>query len=100
MIFKKSVITISCLWLTATHASEREHIYQVLQEIHYTKEVVKRLKAKYRGSGKVRFNYDALIAQLSAAEQGIKPYLNNKITEIHTKPPKPLTLPLFKVRKN
>ncbi len=100
-MFRK-IIFISLLMGTTAYslASERDDIAQVLKEIQYIKEVVKQLKKKHPPQGKIVFNYNALIEQLSAAEQGIKPYLNGKISVIHTKPPKPIVNPLYKVRKN
>lgn len=97
-------LTLCLLLATAAHAAqadERSDIYQLLKDIRYSKEVVHTLQKQYRGcAAKVCFNYDGLLRQLRAAEDGIKAYLNLDIQTIHRKPSKPLSAPLYKVRKN
>lgn len=94
-----TLITASTFQFANSH--ERDDIRQILKEINYIKEVAKRLKQKNRKSrAKIRFNYDALINQLNAIEYGTKQYLNQKVDELHLKPPKPLVSPAYKVRKN
>lgn len=87
---------------SAAYAAERDDVAQILREIQFIKEATKQLQRKYRNKnqGKIQFNYKSLIVQLETAEQGIKPYLNGKITEIHLTPPKPVVNQLFNVRKN
>lgn len=93
-----------CLWAlaaTTAHADERGDIHQLLKEINYTKEVAQQLKKQHRGcAAKICFHYNGLLAQLQAAENGIKAYLNLDIQSIHRQPSKPLVTPLYKVRKN
>lgn len=102
---RQRFITIGlCLLALATttaRADERSDIHQLLKEINYTKEVVQQLKKQHRGcSAKICFHYNGLLAQLQAAENGIKAYLNLDIQSIHRQPSKPLQTPLYKVRKN
>lgn len=97
-----SSILLSAVSLGSANAAERDDIAQILREIQFIKEATQQLKRKYskKNQGKIQFNYQSLIVQLEAAEQGIKPYLNGKITEIHRTPPTPVVNQLFKVRKN
>lgn len=82
-------------------ADERDDINQVLKEIHYIKEVATQLNKKNKHcKAKVCFNYHALLQQLRAMEVGIKEYLNLRIQSVSTQPPQPVTMPLYKVRKN
>ncbi|MDP8051507.1 RAQPRD family integrative conjugative element protein [Pasteurella atlantica] len=87
--------------VTSVEANEQSDIYQILQDINYTKEVIKKLKTTHKNcKDKVCFNYDALLKQLYVTELGIKEYLNLNVNSIHIKPPKPLAEKLYKVRKN
>lgn len=80
---------------------ERQAIEQVLKEVHFLQETVKKLKREHGHSqAKIRFNYDALLAQLQATQKGIQAFLNAKIDEIHTEAPKPVNTQLFRARSN
>ncbi len=99
--FKLLTLLFGLSIITTIKANEQSDIYQILQEINYTKEVIKKLKVTHKNcKDKVCFNYDALLKQLYVTESGIKEYLNLNIQSIHTKPPKPLAEKLYKVRKN
>lgn len=81
--------------------AEREQIAEVLKEITYLKEVVLQMQQKYGArNAKIRFNYAALLAQLTATENGIREYLNARAEQIYLTPPAALDQQLFKVRKN
>ncbi len=85
----------------ANETAERADIYQVLKEIDYIEEVITQLKKKYQNNrGKVRFNYDAMLAQLRAIQSGTIEYLNNDIQTLHATPPKTVERVLYRVRKN
>lgn len=100
-ILKTITFTLVIGTSVAAYGGERADINQVLKEITYTKEVVKKLKQKYgKNRAKVRFNYDGMLAQLNAAEMGIKEYLNLNIKSLHAAPPKPVVNSLYHVRKN
>lgn len=100
-IVKILIVSLALTGSMTTHATERSDIHQVLKEINYTKEVVKKLKRKYgNNKSKVRFNYEAMLKQLIVMENGIKEYLNLNINTLHSTPPKPLINPLYRVRKN
>ncbi len=87
--------------LSTAQANERNDINQVLKEVNYLQEVVRQLKYKHRNNrGKVRFNYDAMLAQLTAIRRGTEEYLNNDIKTLHVKPPAVVNPMLTKVRKN
>lgn len=81
--------------------SEREEIVAVLRELEFIRERVQALSRKHGQSReKIRFNYQALLEQLRATENGIRAYLNAQIDVIHTQPPKPVDQQLYRVRKN
>lgn len=81
--------------------AEREQIDSLLKEITYLKEVAIQMQKTYGArNAKIRFNYQALIAQLTATENGIKEYLNARAEQIYLTPPAPLNRQLFEVRKN
>lgn len=103
----KKIATTLILSLALTgnvSAGERSDVNQLLKEIHYIKEVTKKLKQKYKRTTcpaeKVCFRYDGLLGQLSAAEYGIKEYLNGNIQQLHIKPKPPVVNKLYRVRKN
>lgn len=108
---RRIVCTIACAFLPMVLAasaqaqvgSEQAEINAVLREIEYLRERVAALEAQFAKSGrdaKIRFNYQALIAQLRATENGIRDYLNARIDVIHTTPPEPVTGELYRVRRN
>lgn len=110
---RRIVRTIACAFLPIAFAtsafaqvgSEQAEINAILREIEYLRERVLALEAKFGKSGgnatqKIRFNYQALIAQLRATENGIRDYLNARIDVIHTTPPEPVTGELYRVRRN
>lgn len=101
MTIKKVALSLMILSGSFAYAGERDDINQILKEISYTKEVVKKIKRKYgKSNAKVKFNYDALILQLNSTESGIKEFLNLKIKTLHSTPPKPIQLPLYNIRAN
>ncbi len=101
MTIKKVALSLMILSGSFAYAGERDDINQILKEIIYTKEVVKKIKQKYgKSKAKVTFNYDALILQLNATENGIKEFLNLQIKTLHSAPPKPVVNPLYNVREN
>lgn len=82
-------------------SSEREEILAVMRELEFIRERVQALSRKYEhNQEKIRFNYQALLEQLRATENGIRAYLNAQIDVIHIQPPKPVDKPLYRVRKN
>ncbi len=102
---KKSLISMlaitSITFSSAVVANERNDISLLLKEINYLEEVVLKLRKKNRNnSSKVRFNYDAMLAQIEALKQGTIIYLNHDIRAIHDAPPNTVKKPLTKVRKN
>lgn len=87
------------------YADSREHaeIESVLREIEFLKERVQALQSKYErlaGKRKIRFNYRALLDQLTVTGNGIRDYLNARIDAIHLTPPQPLARDLTTVRAN
>lgn len=81
--------------------SEREEIVAVLRELEFIRERVQAMSRKHaQNREKIRFNYQALLDQLRATENGIRAYLNAQIDVIHTQPPKPVDQQLYRVRKN
>lgn len=113
-ILKRSLLrTIACAFLSiasvttasAQVGSEQAEINAILRELEYLRERAIALEAQFGKSGrdatqKIRFNYQALIAQLRATENGIRDYLNARIDVIHTTPPEPVTGELYRVRRN
>ena len=82
---------------------EQAEIESVLREIEYLRERVQALHNQYgnkTGNAKVRFNYNALIAQLHATENSIREFLNARIDVITTTPPQPVKGDLYFVRPN
>ncbi len=96
-------VLLTSLLLVGSYATadERDDINQVLKEVHYVREVVTKLKKDNNNCrAKVCFNYDALLHQLHATEQGIKEYLNLHIKSLHSQAPQAVVKPLHTVRKN
>lgn len=80
-------------------AEQRQDIQSLLNEIDYLIEVSKQLQQTYGGDqSKVRFNYPALIAQLTAARDGVQAYLNLDVFELHNAPPVPLKPDLTRIQ--
>lgn len=81
--------------------AEREQIAEILKEITYLKEVVIQMEQRFgTRNDKIRFNYQALLVQLTATENGIREYLNARVDQIYLTPPAALNQQLFNVRKN
>lgn len=69
-------------------AEQRKDIDSLIREIEYLIEVSRQLQHRYGGdTSRIRFNYPALIAQLEAARNGARAYLETDITELHATPP-------------
>ena len=83
---------------TDTGSQQRRDIDALVKELGYLIEVTQQLQHKYRrDNSKIRFNYTALLAQLRAARDGVREYLNNDLLELHTAPPKPLKSQLTRI---
>ncbi|WP_298050211.1 RAQPRD family integrative conjugative element protein [uncultured Cardiobacterium sp.] len=82
--------------------SEQAEIESLLREMEFLRERAQSLQGRYgrSGNGKIRFNYDALIAQMRTTEAGIRDYLNARIDVIHTTPPPTVGGSLIRVRPN
>lgn len=84
-----------------TATAEREEIALVLKEIIYLREVVQEMQRKYANNdAKIKFNYQALLMQLTATENGIKEYLNARIQQIYLKPPATINQKIYEIRRN
>ena len=94
-------VLLFCANFAPAQTAEREEIVAVLRELEFIRERVQALAQKHgQSKAKIRFNYQALLEQLRATENGIRAYLNAEIDTIHTQPPKPVDQELFRVRRN
>lgn len=110
----KKILLITILAISALHcaaktqlntatasAVERERMTDVLRELQYLQEYVLQMKKQYSNTNsKIRFNYDALLAQLKVTENNIREYVNLQIDSIHIEQPKVMDQELFEVRRN
>ena len=72
----------------ASGNAQARDIDALVGEIDYLIEVARNLQHKYGGdTSRVRFNYNALIAQLTAARDGSLAYLEAEVMELHAAPP-------------
>lgn len=103
--FLIAVLLIQPVWakqvVDKQSTAEREEMALILKEIIYLKEIIQEMQRKYsKNNAKIRFNYEALLMQLTATENGIKEYLNAKIQQIHLIPPATLNQQVYEIRKN
>ncbi|WP_298080541.1 RAQPRD family integrative conjugative element protein [uncultured Cardiobacterium sp.] len=68
--------------------NQARDIDALVHELDYLIEVARNLQSKHGGdSSRIRFNYPALLAQLTAARDGCAAYLEDEVMELHAAPP-------------
>ena len=68
--------------------NQAREIDALVHELDYLIEVARNLQRKHGGdSSRIRFNYPALLAQLTAARDGCVAYLEDEVMELHAAPP-------------
>ena len=67
---------------------QAREIDALVGELDYLLEVARNLQRKHGGdTSRIRFNYPALLAQLTAARDGCAAYLDAEVMELHAAPP-------------
>ena len=68
--------------------NQARDIDALVHELDYLIEVARNLQSKHGGDkSRIRFNYPALLAQLTAARDGCVAYLEDEVMELHAAPP-------------
>lgn len=68
--------------------AQARDIDALVGELDYLLEVARNLQRKHGGdTSRIRFNYPALLAQLTAARDGCAAYLDAEVMELHAAPP-------------
>ena len=69
-------------------SAQAREIDALVGELDYLIEVARNLQRKHGGdTSRIRFNYPALLAQLTAARDGCAAYLDAEVMELHAAPP-------------
>ena len=69
-------------------SAQAREIDALVGELDYLLEVARNLQRKHGGdTSRIRFNYPALLAQLTAARDGCNAYLEYEVMELHAAPP-------------
>ena len=69
-------------------SAQAREIDALVGELDYLIEVARNLQRKHGGdTSRIRFNYPALLAQLTAARDGCNAYLEYEVMELHAAPP-------------
>ncbi|WP_314911326.1 RAQPRD family integrative conjugative element protein [Cardiobacterium hominis] len=69
-------------------SAQAREIDALVGELDYLIEVARNLQRKHGGdTSRIRFNYPALLAQLTAARDGCNAYLEDEVMELHAAPP-------------
>ena len=69
-------------------SAQAREIDALVGELDYLIEVARNLQLKHGGdTSRIRFNYPALLAQLTAARDGCNAYLEYEVMELHAAPP-------------
>lgn len=99
----KLIIIVSCVivqvvLLTPVQADpQRQELTRLVAEIDFMIDAAKALKTQYQDDqSAVKFNYDALIEQLTITRNRMAEFLNDDIGELRATPPKPATSSLTK----
>ena len=72
----------------ASGNAQARDIDALVHELDYLIEVARNLHHKHGGdTSRIRFNYPALLAQLTAARDGCIAYLEDEVMELHSAPP-------------
>ena len=72
----------------ASGNAQARDIDALVHELDYLIEVARNLHHKHGGdTSRIRFNYPALLAQLTAARDGCVAYLEDEVMELHAAPP-------------
>lgn len=103
-VLRVSLTKVGCFFglalLTVTaNANQQKDIESIIRELDYLIETTQQLQKKYhKDRSQVRFNYQALLAQLTTARNRAQEYLNQELLELHSAPPATVVNSLTEVR--